>query len=429
MTLVAVTTRSKLRGVRFFPAMLVATLRARRQLGRARGIVRWASVIASPTEFWTLTVWTGVPELQEFMRSGAHGEVMWRMPRWLRSFWLARWRPGDGEIGGWDGLRLAAAPGVEPPVGEAEEGPEFVRQALESGGLTYERSPLVRRSRVQLGALGDVVVRLETTPRSLPAAALAVRELRRALERDADVIRVFAGIARFRELYLFALCRSRAAARAVVDGDWVRLARVRWGERLWALDWRPENEFGHWDGLRMRTFASFRRRGAGTAASVTPRELFVQNLAEMLAAEERLAGDLLPAMRRRAEEKHVQEALDEHLEQTRMHVARLTSVFEQIGAEVERRDSAGLSGLRRQYEQSVADIADPVLRDLFSASAAAHVEHFEISSYHALITLANILGEPEIVHLLEQNLHEEEDALEKVEKAIPERLAGQLAPA
>jgi ferritin-like metal-binding protein YciE len=242
------------------------------------------------------------------------------------------------------------------------------------------------------------------------------------------VIRVFVGLARFREVYLFALCRSRSAARAVVDGEWARRSRDRWGERMWALEWRPENEFGHWDGLRMRTFASFRRPGAGTARSVTPRELLIENLAEMLAVEETLAGDLLPAMRRRTADRHFQEALDEHLEQTRAHAARLGSVFDQIGAEPQRRESAGLGGLRRHHEKAISDLADPVLRDLFNTSAAAHVEHFEISSYHTLITLANILGEPEAVRLLEQNLHDEEDALEKVEKAIPERLTGQLAP-
>lgn len=266
MTLVAVTTRSRLRGVRFFPAMLVATLRARRQLARTRGIVRWASVIAGPTEFWTLTVWSGVQDLQEFMRSGAHGQVMWRMPRWLQSFWLARWRPGQAEVGAWNGLSLSStARGDDSADAGLDEGAEFVRWALQSGGLTYDRSPLVRRSREKLGDLGGVVVRVDTTPRSLVPALRALRSLKRTLQADPDVVRLFVGAARFHELYLFAVCRSRGAARAAVESEWVTRARRRWGEAVWVLEWRPENEFGHWDGLRMRSLARFRRRVAGIA--------------------------------------------------------------------------------------------------------------------------------------------------------------------
>src|SRR5919204_231000 len=134
-----------------------------------------------------------------------------------------------------------------------------------------------------------------------------------------------------------------------------------------------------------------------------PRELLLRELAEMLDVEETLAVQVLPKLRRGGTEKHFQEALDEHLDQTRSHA--------------------------EQFEEGVRTVGEPALLDLFCASSAAHTEHFEISAYHSLITLANILGEPEVVRLLEQNLHEEEDALEKVEKAIPERLSGQLAPA
>jgi hypothetical protein len=246
--------------------MLVATVRARRQLARTPGIVRWASVVGSPTEFWTLTVWSGVHELQEFMRSGVHGDVMWKMPRWLESFWLARWRPGAREVGAWEGLALSrgAAP-ARFDGGGAEEGAEFVRRALAAGTLTYEQSPLVRRSRARLADLGGVVVRVSGPTRALPGSLRALRRLRRALRDDPSLIRVFVGGARFRDAYLFALWRDPESARRLVDGDWARGARERWGERLWILEWLPENEFGHWDGLRMRALAPARgaRRSPG----------------------------------------------------------------------------------------------------------------------------------------------------------------------
>ena len=167
----------------------------------------------------------------------------------------------------------------------------------------------------------------------------------------------------------------------------------------------------------------------GYRHAVTPRELFLQDLAEMLCVEETLAAEVLPQLRGEVTEKHFREALDEHLEQTRMHAERVADAFRKLKERPQREQSPALTGLRDKHDEHVREIADPRLRDLFCASSAAHTEHLEISSYHSLITLANALGEPEVVHLLDQNLHEEEEALEKVEKSLPERLIGQLAPA
>ena len=93
-TLFAVTTRSRLHGPWLFPQMMIASLRVRAQLRRDTGVVRWASIVASPSEFWTITVWRSRHEMQEFMRSGVHDDILWLFSKWLQSFWLMRWRPG-----------------------------------------------------------------------------------------------------------------------------------------------------------------------------------------------------------------------------------------------------------------------------------------------------------------------------------------------
>ncbi|MBA2280770.1 MAG: hypothetical protein H0W25_05975, partial [Acidimicrobiia bacterium] len=111
--LFVVTTRSRLKGVRYFPAMVLASARVRRQLRETGDVVRWASVIAGPTEFWTITAWRSRHHMQEFMRSGAHDDIMWLFARWLRSFWLMRWRPGSDELGSWRGTTFARRPAPE----------------------------------------------------------------------------------------------------------------------------------------------------------------------------------------------------------------------------------------------------------------------------------------------------------------------------
>ena len=149
----------------------------------------------------------------------------------------------------------------------------------------------------------------------------------------------------------------------------------------------------------------------------------------MLEVERTLAEEVLPDLFVQARSKHLREALEEHITQTRGHLANVEHVFEELNAKPATTASHGLSGLRRQHEEALGGVAALALRDLLHAAAAAHTEHYEISAYHSLITAAEMLGEPEAIRLLEQNLHEEEEALEKLEKAIPEKLSEELVRA
>ena len=236
MTVVAVTTRSRLRGLRFLPPMVIATLRIRRQLARTEGVVRWASIVAGPHEFWTLTVWSSRHAMQEFMRSDAHGEVMWRVARWLRSFWLMRWQPGARELGTWDGFALA-----QPERNARRD--ELLDRLAELGADGDVRAPGARAARGS-----GVVVRLPLRPRAL----LALLALRSTLQRDERLLRIALGLGNRRDLYLFAVWSDPAVADEVVAGEWARRAAARHGGGLWIHEWRPESELGHWDGLRVR---------------------------------------------------------------------------------------------------------------------------------------------------------------------------------
>ena len=157
------------------------------------------------------------------------------------------------------------------------------------------------------------------------------------------------------------------------------------------------------------------------------RELFVKNLGELLSVEATLAGEVLPQLVEQSTNDKLREALSDHIPQTREHVERIERAFARLGARPKPETSEVLPALRRQHDLLVERVDDPTLRDLVVASSAAHTEHHEISAYHAVISLAVGLGEPDVVHELEQNLHEEEEALEKVEKSVPERLLGELA--
>ena len=157
------------------------------------------------------------------------------------------------------------------------------------------------------------------------------------------------------------------------------------------------------------------------------RELFVKNLGELLGVEQTLEMEVLPQLVEQTSNDKLREALQDHAAKTHTHVARVERAFEELGETPKAERSDVLVALRREHDLLFERVDGATLRDLVIASSATHTEHYEISAYHSMISLAIGLGEPELVHLLEENLHEEEEALEKLEKAVPERLLGQLA--
>lgn len=269
--LLAVTTRSRLRSVRFFPAMLLATRRVRRQLARTEGVECWASMVAGPTEFWTVTVWRSRHAMQEFTRSEAHGEIMWRFSRWLSSLWLMRWRPGPHERGSWSGRTLkpedATASGEQAPswpvlATSLESLPELASAVGKNGVATWDSSVRARRDRLRVAGAAAVVIRIHTRRRRAPAAAAELRRLRRQLASDPQVLRTVTGLGRPGEAFFLGVWADHDDAVRFLQGEWTHTAVSRWDADFFAAAWLPENEFGHWDGLRVRRERSHQARSA-----------------------------------------------------------------------------------------------------------------------------------------------------------------------
>ena len=258
--LYAFTTRSRLKGPWFFPHMLYATMRVRRQLKRTGDVVGWASIIAGPTEFWTISVWNSRQDMHQFMRSGAHDDIMWFFSKWLKSFWLMRWRPGPDELGRWKGLTM----GRPEPAYQATEGPkpEALEKALEhlpklrsamsvDGEVTYDTTPYARRRRAEVRGSGGGVVHISTSPLGTVEAYLALRRLEAEARGDPDYLKGVVGISRPGQVYLLSIWRDRAGTRRMLGSPQLRKLMERY-PGTWANEWLPENEFGHWDGLRLR---------------------------------------------------------------------------------------------------------------------------------------------------------------------------------
>jgi hypothetical protein len=244
--------------------MMIASLRIRRQLRRDTQVVRWASIVAGPSEFWTVTVWKTRHDMQEFMRSGAHDDIMWLFSKWLRSFWLMRWRPGQNETGEWKGMALAqeepeyvngagAVNGKRDALLEKalEHLPKLKQAMAADGSVNYDTTVFARRRRAEVGGAGGAMVHIHTSPWKTGQAIIDMIALRKECEGDDAMLRAVVGLSKPGDVYLLSVWRDRDGVARLLSSPQVRDLAERW-PGFWSNEWIPENEFGHWDGLRLR---------------------------------------------------------------------------------------------------------------------------------------------------------------------------------
>ncbi len=139
-------------------------------------------------------------------------------------------------------------------------------------------------------------------------------------------------------------------------------------------------------------------------------ELFLSGLKDTYWAEKHLV-KAIPKMANAASSAELKKALTDHLEQTKGHVARLESIFQQVGKEPMAKKCDAMEGLVMSGEHVIENTAvNTPTRDTGIIMAGLKVENFEITDYKGLIQLANSLGKKEAAGLLQKNLNEEQQA-------------------
>jgi Mn-containing catalase len=141
------------------------------------------------------------------------------------------------------------------------------------------------------------------------------------------------------------------------------------------------------------------------------KELLVQELRDLLHAENQLV-TALPKMAQAAHHPKLKEAFEKHLAQTRTHVMRLEKSFELLGEEAAPKTCKAMLGLVEEGQEKIEEGQDmeEIAADLGLITAAQKVEHYEISSYGTVRSLARQIGELEVATLLSHTLGEEESA-------------------
>jgi len=139
-------------------------------------------------------------------------------------------------------------------------------------------------------------------------------------------------------------------------------------------------------------------------------KFFVDALKDIYWAEKHLT-KALPKMQKAATSEELQQAIEEHLNQTKEHVNRLEQVFDQLGEKAQAKKCEAMEGLTKEGDSVVEETEDGTsTRDVGIIVSAQKVEHYEISAYGSLITLAKTMGQDEIADILSQTLEEEKEA-------------------
>ena len=142
-------------------------------------------------------------------------------------------------------------------------------------------------------------------------------------------------------------------------------------------------------------------------------ELLEEELKDIYSAEKQLL-KALPKMAKKATSEELVAALEEHLEVTQGHVARLEEVFEALGKPAKAKTCKAMQGLIEEATEMMEEDADDAVMDAAIISSAQKVEHYEIASYGTVRTWARLCGEEEAADLLQETLDEEGEADQKL---------------
>lgn len=143
-------------------------------------------------------------------------------------------------------------------------------------------------------------------------------------------------------------------------------------------------------------------------------KLFTEELKDIYWAEKHLVS-ALPKMAKGATTGELKMAIENHLEETKVHVERLEEVFSMLEMKPRAKTCEAMEGLIEEGKTILEDTEeDSMVRDAGIIIASQKIEHYEIASYGSLVALARKMGRNEAAELLEMTLEEEKGADEKL---------------
>src|SRR5579863_5206992 len=135
------------------------------------------------------------------------------------------------------------------------------------------------------------------------------------------------------------------------------------------------------------------------------RDLYIDELRDIYSAETQMV-KALPKMAKAATSEELRSGFEEHLEQTRGHVARLEKIFEALDEKPTGKKCAGMEGLVKEGSEMIGEDFEGEVKDAGLIGAAQRVEHYEIAAYGTVRAFAELLNERQALDLLTETLEE-----------------------
>jgi len=134
--------------------------------------------------------------------------------------------------------------------------------------------------------------------------------------------------------------------------------------------------------------------------------IFEDTLRDIYWAEKHLT-KALTKMSKAAYNEELKDAFDTHLQETEGQIEKLETCFELLGIKAVAKKCEAMEGLIKEGEEQIEEHDEGHPRDAALISAAQKVEHYEISAYGTLRTMANVLGMTQCAEIFEEIKDEE----------------------
>jgi ferritin-like metal-binding protein YciE len=142
-------------------------------------------------------------------------------------------------------------------------------------------------------------------------------------------------------------------------------------------------------------------------------DLLLNELGDLYDAEKQLV-KALPKMAKAASSEQLRQAIQMHLEETKVQVERLEDVFERLDTRPRGKRCEAMQGLVEEAGEIMEEIKTPQVLDAALIAGAQKVEHYEIAAYGSARALAEACGHQEVAQLLDDTLEEEKQADQKL---------------
>lgn len=143
-------------------------------------------------------------------------------------------------------------------------------------------------------------------------------------------------------------------------------------------------------------------------------DLFVEQLEDLYNAEQQII-KALPTMAKEATSSELQQAFNEHLQQTQTQAKRIEQIFHSLGNGKPKGEKCkGMEGIIDEGERVLHKRGNSSVIDAALIAAAQRVEHYEMAGYGCARTYAQELGYGDAANLLQQTLNEEAETNERL---------------